>query len=92
MLQGVAEAELEKDLERTFKILFYSAAEAVRKHTHAHTHHQVCTGRKITFKSHNKSTFLCFLSSIFLSAVQESVLEVRLKSAEYIIYKSSYIH
>uniref|UniRef100_A0A8C2XSN0 Epoxide hydrolase 2, cytoplasmic n=1 Tax=Cyclopterus lumpus TaxID=8103 RepID=A0A8C2XSN0_CYCLU len=30
---GVAEAELEKDLERTFKIFFSSSAEAVRRHT-----------------------------------------------------------
>ncbi len=34
VFQGVAEAELEKDLERTFKIFFASSTEAVSAHTH----------------------------------------------------------
>lgn len=31
MLQGAAEAELEKDLERTFKIFFFSSGEAAKR-------------------------------------------------------------
>lgn len=72
-LQGVAEAELEEDLERTFKILFFSSAEEVspdKLHKSA-TWHSWPTVYTIYFDLpfHRRSALL--------SAQQESALEVR---------------
>ena len=80
VFQGVAEAELEKDLERTFKIFFSSSAEAVSGHTHTNTQ----THNNVPYQVENSpsSLYICvFLRSVIpVSALQESVLEVTLNS------------
>lgn len=72
-LQGVAEAELEADLERTFKILFFSSAEEVSRdklHKSA-TWHSWPT----VYAFYLDLSFL--RRSALTSAQQESALEVR---------------
>lgn len=68
MFQGVAEAELEKDLERTFKIFFSRRREGVS----GHRLHQVGMGG-------GKPLDQCSFSRrrVLRSALQESALEVR---------------
>ena len=75
-LQGVAEAELEKDLERTFNIFFFSSVGEVRTHTHTHTHTCKTRGHARV----NVSVF-AHRRRVPLSAPQASALEVRLCAA-----------
>lgn len=62
MFQGVAEAELEKDLERTFKIFFSSSSEAVRgSNVHTHPALQCAVSELNRWKNHPHvmNVFLC---------------------------------